>query len=120
MWFEISGFVPRRAPLPRFAMVVQVAKLASCIAYVRRSCYKADLSQIASKLTPVLVDLKTEMLRCPPAPTIGLEVGVQTDVVCRNADEMTSDVKDAMSPGRGSQWILASAKGEKRLAVRQR
>ena len=60
-------------------MAESLAKLMSCVAYARRSCYKAGFGRIASKLTPVLLELKAEMDLLSAEPAQRMEVGSQTD-----------------------------------------
>ena len=66
-------------------MVEQLTKLISCIAYTRRSCRKLGFVDIASKLTPVLGDLRAEMVRLSAIAPVTVEAGVQveTEVISR-------------------------------------
>ena len=57
------------------SMAESLAKLVSCVAYARRSCYKAGFGRIASKLTPVILELKAEMDLLSAEPAERMEVG---------------------------------------------
>lgn len=76
-------------------MVEQLTKVASCVAYTRRSLHRAGLHQIASKLTPVLTDVKAEIVSLTSSPVVFPEVGIQTDVSLTSAEDMTSSDEQA-------------------------
>ena len=92
---RLSGHSPRPAFLFWCAMVEQLTKVASCVAYTRRSLHKAGLHQIASKLTPVLADVKAEIVSLTSRPVMFLEVGIQTDVSLTSTEDMTSSDEQA-------------------------
>ena len=61
-------------------MEKQLSKLASCIAYSRRSLRKFGLEQIAVKLSPVLMDLRDITRMSVPAAG-AIEASTQTALV---------------------------------------
>jgi len=62
-------------------MEKQLSKLASCIAYSRRSLRKFGLEQIAVKLSPVLMDLRDEITRMSVPAAGAIEASTQTALV---------------------------------------
>ena len=113
IWFEIPGLTLDLC----VAMVEQLTKLTSCVAYTRRSCHKLGLN-VASKLTPVLVDLKAEVARLATPPAVKVDSGTQTehggmtpigfDADCQTENEMISRVQcEAIMHNVGSKYMSA-------------